>query len=53
MQEYNFAWGSVWASNLVSDIRGGTYTEGIQEQGAEENIWTEEGWSEERLEKTA
>jgi hypothetical protein len=28
-------------------------TEGIREQGAEENIWTEEGWSDERVEKTA
>jgi hypothetical protein len=27
----------------VSDIKGGTQTEGFLEQGAEENIWTEEG----------
>jgi hypothetical protein len=27
---------------LVSDFKGGTPTEGIGEQGAEENIWTEE-----------
>jgi hypothetical protein len=25
--------------NLVSDIKGRTYIEGIWEQGAEENIW--------------
>jgi hypothetical protein len=31
----------VW--NLVSDIKGGTQTEGVWEKGAEENIWTEEG----------
>jgi hypothetical protein len=29
---------------LLSDIKGGTQTEGVWEQGAEENIWTEEGW---------
>jgi hypothetical protein len=27
------------------------YTEDIREQGAEENIGTEEGWSDRRLEK--
>jgi hypothetical protein len=37
----------------VSDIKGGTWTEGVWEQGAGENIWTEEGWSDRRLEKTA
>jgi hypothetical protein len=26
---------------LVSDIKGGTQTEGVWEQGAEENVWTE------------
>jgi hypothetical protein len=31
----------VWVWNLVSDIKGRIYTEGIWEQGAEENIWTE------------
>jgi hypothetical protein len=30
--------------NLVCDIKGGTYTEGVWEQGIEENIWTKEGW---------
>jgi hypothetical protein len=28
---------------LVSDIKGGTQTEGVWEQGAEEDIWTEKG----------
>jgi hypothetical protein len=41
----------VW--NLVSDIKGGTQTEGVWEQGAEEDIWTEEGWSDWRMEKIA
>jgi hypothetical protein len=39
--------------NLASDIKGGTHTKGIWEQGAEENIWTEEGWGDRRLEETA
>jgi hypothetical protein len=38
--------------NMFSDIKR-TYTEGIEEQGAEENIWTEGGWSDRSLEKTA
>jgi hypothetical protein len=50
MQDYNFAIGSVWLWNLVSDIKRGTYTEGVWEQGAE-NILTEEGWSDGRVEK--
>jgi hypothetical protein len=29
--------------NTVSDIKGGTQTEGVREQEAEENIWTKEG----------
>jgi hypothetical protein len=36
---------------LVSDIKGGTQT--VLEQDAEENIWTEEGRSDRRLEKAA
>jgi hypothetical protein len=28
---------------LVSDIKGVTQAEGVLEQGAEDNIWTEEG----------
>jgi hypothetical protein len=27
--------------NLVSDIKGGTQTESVREQGAEENVWIE------------
>jgi hypothetical protein len=53
IQNYNFACVSVWVQNLVSDIKGGTETEGVWEQGADENIWTEEVWTDERLEKTA
>jgi hypothetical protein len=37
---------------LLSEITGGTYTEVVWEQGAVENISTEEEWSEMRLEKT-
>jgi hypothetical protein len=47
----NFVCGSVWMWNLVSDIRGGTKTERVWEQGTEENIWTEERWSDRRMEK--
>jgi hypothetical protein len=39
--------------NLASDIKGRTQTEGIWEQGAEQNVWTEEERSDGRLEKTA
>jgi hypothetical protein len=28
MQDYNFAYGSVWMCNFVSDSKGGTKTEG-------------------------
>jgi hypothetical protein len=34
-------------------LKGGTMTEGVWEQGVEEDIWTEEGWSDGRVEKTA
>jgi hypothetical protein len=44
---------SVVLLNLVSDIKGGTQTEGVWEQGAEEDIWTEKGWGDGRMEKTA
>jgi hypothetical protein len=30
---------------LVSDIKGGTQTGGVWEQGVDENIWTNERWS--------
>jgi hypothetical protein len=29
MQDHNLACGSVWVWNLVSDIKGGTQTEGV------------------------
>jgi hypothetical protein len=35
------------------NIKGGTDTESIWEQGAKENIWTVEEWSDRRLQKTA
>jgi hypothetical protein len=34
---------------LVSDIRGGTQTEGVSEQGAEENIWTQNELNDRKL----
>jgi hypothetical protein len=46
---YSFVW--VW--NLVSVIKVRTDTEGTVVQVAEKNIWTEEGWNNERLEKIA
>jgi hypothetical protein len=30
-------------SKVVSDIKGGTQAQGVTEQGAEEDIWSEEG----------
>jgi hypothetical protein len=38
MQDSNFACGSVWLWNLVSDIKVGVQTEDVWEQGAEEDI---------------
>jgi hypothetical protein len=32
--------------------RGRNITEGVWEQGAEEDIWTEEGWGDGRVKKT-
>jgi hypothetical protein len=43
---------SVWVWNLVSQTEGRTQTESAWEQGAEENIWTQDGFSDRRLEKT-
>jgi hypothetical protein len=37
----------------VSDIKGGKWIEGVGEQGAEENILTEERSSGRRLERNA
>jgi hypothetical protein len=51
-KNYHFARGSVWVWNLVSNIKGGTQTEGVWEQGVEDNIWTEGTFSDRRLEKT-
>jgi hypothetical protein len=48
-----FACGFVWVWNFISDIKRGLQTEGVWEQGAGENICTEEGWSDRRLKKTA
>jgi hypothetical protein len=38
---------------LVSDIKGGTWTEDVSEQGAANNILTEERRSDRRFEKAA
>jgi hypothetical protein len=51
IQDYNLICGSVWPWNLVSDINAGVQTEGIWEQGAEQNIWGETGWSDRRAEE--
>jgi hypothetical protein len=51
MQIYSFTYGSVWVWNLVSDIKGGTWT--VREQGADENISIEERWRDRRLERAA
>jgi hypothetical protein len=40
IQDYDFACGSLWVQKLVSDNMVGTLTEGVWEQGAEENILT-------------
>jgi hypothetical protein len=53
MENYNFPYIFMWVWNLVSDIKGGTQTEGVWEQGAEENIWTKEGRREMTLERIA
>jgi hypothetical protein len=38
---------------VVSDTKVGTYAEGVSEQNYEKNIWTKEGLSDGRVEKTA
>jgi hypothetical protein len=53
IQDYNFVCGSVWLWNLDFDTKGGTQTEGVWEQDAEEDIWTEEGWGNGSVKKTA
>jgi hypothetical protein len=42
IQDCNFACGSEWVWNLVSDVKGGTQTGGVWEQGAEDDVWTKE-----------
>jgi hypothetical protein len=42
IQGYRFVCSSVWVWKLVSDIKGWTNTEGVLEQGAEEDIRTDE-----------
>ena len=37
---YNLACCFVWVCNLVANIAGGKESEGVWEQGVEENIWT-------------
>jgi hypothetical protein len=44
---YNFV--RLW--KLVSVMKEGKQTEGVWEQGAEENIWAEKRWSDRRLQK--
>jgi hypothetical protein len=44
MQDDNFVCRSAWVWNLVSDIKGGKWAEGVWEEGAEEDIWNEKGW---------
>jgi hypothetical protein len=41
----------VW--NLVAHIPGGTYADGVKEEGAEENIWTYVGRDKRGVEKTS
>ena len=51
-QNRNFACCFVWVWNLVVRIEGGTLAEGLWEQGAEENIWAQEGRGNAGLDKT-
>jgi hypothetical protein len=41
----------LYGCETSSDIKGGTKTKGVWEQGVEENIWIEEVWSDGRLDK--
>lgn len=58
---YNFYWfakfkhllsvkRSGWMSSLLSDPEGRTQIEGVREQSAEDNIWSQEGGINRRLE---
>jgi hypothetical protein len=51
-QYHNFACIFVWVWNLLPNIKGKKQTEVVWEQGAEENIWTEQRWYEGKYEKT-
>jgi len=42
MQNCNFACYFVWVCSLVPHVAGGTYAEGVREQGAEKDIWVSE-----------
>jgi hypothetical protein len=37
--------------SMISDIKRKTWSQGISEQSAEENVWTEEGWNDGTLQK--
>jgi hypothetical protein len=50
---YNFTHCFVCVWNLVSPITRRTQTEGVQEKGAEGNIWDEEAGGDRRIQKTA
>ena len=52
IQNYNFAFCSVWVWNLFAHIEGGTQGEGVLELGAEEIIWSLEGLDIGGVEKT-
>jgi hypothetical protein len=45
--------GEYWLKVRITGFLGyRLYTDGFWEQGSEEEIWTEEGWSDGRVEKT-
>jgi hypothetical protein len=49
-------WPCLWFCMAVKfgpDVKGWTLTAGVWEQGAEEDIWTEERWGDMKMEKTA
>jgi hypothetical protein len=53
MQNCNFAWCGVWVLNLVSPVKGRTWTDTVLEGVAEENMWTSEGVNKRKLEEVA
>jgi len=52
IQNCNFTCCIEWVWNFVPHTKGRTQIEGIWEQDAEENIWTLEGGTGRKLEKT-